>query len=197
MLRRGQPRVCPAHHARSRTLRPGKIARRRTRPVLGWIGDTGRCPIWKNFDARSNNSPTSWPGLTVRVITDKLPDLGKTRVELIPWDAAPRRGSLNICAWIGPAAPRRLDPRQMRLAAPAIPPAGIPASLRPSAPRRNSSTLAPLTGIFRRGLVTNAFSGCERPILYRGGGRRGRESFVNNSVRRLGRPIARLLVRFP
>ena len=57
-------------------------------PVLGWIGGHWTLPYLERLRRPLERLSDIVPGLTVRVIADKLPDLGKTRVELIPWDAA-------------------------------------------------------------------------------------------------------------
>ncbi len=70
----------PYDREKSPAIEPG--------PVLGWIGGHWTLPYLEQLRSPLEHLSDIVPGLTVRVIADKPPDLGKTRVELIPWDAA-------------------------------------------------------------------------------------------------------------
>lgn len=57
-------------------------------PILGWIGARSTLPYLEQLRAPLERLSEEIPALTVRVIADHLPDLGKTRVEFVPWDLA-------------------------------------------------------------------------------------------------------------
>jgi len=57
-----------------------------TAPVLGWIGGRWTLPYLENLRLPLEQLSGEFPELIVRVIADKSPDLGKTRVELAPWN---------------------------------------------------------------------------------------------------------------
>ena len=59
-----------------------------TGPVLGWIGGHWTLPYLERLRHPLERLSAEAAGLTVRVIADKLPDLGQTSVELIGWQAA-------------------------------------------------------------------------------------------------------------
>ena len=58
-----------------------------TAPVVGWIGAHWTLPYLAQLRRPLDALSAEIAGLTVRVIADRAPDLGRTRVELIPWTA--------------------------------------------------------------------------------------------------------------
>lgn len=57
-------------------------------PIVGWIGGRWTLPYLTQLRRPLKKLSQEIPGLTVRVIADQKPDLGETRVELVPWAAA-------------------------------------------------------------------------------------------------------------
>ena len=57
-------------------------------PVVGWIGTRSTLPYLERLRRALEQVSVETGELTVRVIADQAPDLGKTRVELIRWEAA-------------------------------------------------------------------------------------------------------------
>jgi glycosyltransferase involved in cell wall biosynthesis len=57
-------------------------------PVVGWIGTRSTLPYLEQLRRALEQASVETGELTVRVIADQAPDLGKTRVELIRWEAA-------------------------------------------------------------------------------------------------------------
>lgn len=62
-------------------------SRTETAPVVGWIGGRWTLPYLEQLRRPLERLSAEIPGLTVRVIADQAPNLGKTRVELVPWAA--------------------------------------------------------------------------------------------------------------
>lgn len=56
-------------------------------PVVGWIGAHWTLPYLAQLRRPLEALSAEIAGLTVRVIADRAPDLGGTRVELVPWTA--------------------------------------------------------------------------------------------------------------
>ncbi len=56
-------------------------------PVVGWIGGRWTLPYLEQLRRPLEALSTEVAGLTLRVIADLAPDLGRTRVELVPWAA--------------------------------------------------------------------------------------------------------------
>lgn len=56
-------------------------------PVVGWIGGRWTLPYLEQLRRPLEQLSAEIAGLTIRVIADRPPDLGKTRVELVPWAA--------------------------------------------------------------------------------------------------------------
>lgn len=58
-----------------------------TAPVVGWIGGQWTLPYLEQLRRPLEQLSAETAELTVRVIADQAPDLGGTRVELVPWAA--------------------------------------------------------------------------------------------------------------
>jgi len=58
-----------------------------TAPAVGWIGGRWTLPYLAQLRRPLEKLSAEVAGLTVRVIADQAPDLGRTRVELVPWAA--------------------------------------------------------------------------------------------------------------
>ncbi len=56
-------------------------------PIVGWIGGRWTLPYLEPLRRPLETLSAEFVGLTIRVIADQAPDLGSTRVELIPWAA--------------------------------------------------------------------------------------------------------------
>ena len=56
-------------------------------PVVGWIGGRWTLPYLERLRRPLEQLSAEIAGLTIRVIADQAPDLGATRVELVPWAA--------------------------------------------------------------------------------------------------------------
>ena len=56
-------------------------------PVVGWIGGRWTLPYLEQLRRPLEKLSAEMTGLTLRVIADQAPDLGRTRVELLPWAA--------------------------------------------------------------------------------------------------------------
>ena len=59
----------------------------RSAPVVGWIGGRWTLPYLAQLRRPLEKLSAEIAGLTLRVIADQAPDLGRTRVELVPWAA--------------------------------------------------------------------------------------------------------------
>lgn len=55
--------------------------------VAGWIGGRWTLPYLAQLRRPLEELSAEAAGLTLRVIADRAPDLGRTRVELVPWEA--------------------------------------------------------------------------------------------------------------
>ncbi len=58
-----------------------------TAPVVGWIGGRWTLPYLERLRRPLEELSAEIAGLTIRMIADQAPDLGMTRVELVPWAA--------------------------------------------------------------------------------------------------------------
>ncbi len=56
--------------------------------VVGWIGGRWTLPYLEQLGRPLEQLTAEIAGLTIRVIADQAPDLGTTRVELVPWASA-------------------------------------------------------------------------------------------------------------
>lgn len=59
-----------------------------TAPVVDWIGGRWTLPYLEQRRRPLEQLSAEIAGLTIRVIADQAPDLGRTRVELVPWAEA-------------------------------------------------------------------------------------------------------------
>jgi len=62
-----------------------ELAQPESAPALGWIGGRWTLPYLEQLRSPMEKLSTEFVGLTIRVIADQAPKLGRTRVELVPW----------------------------------------------------------------------------------------------------------------
>jgi glycosyltransferase involved in cell wall biosynthesis len=71
--------------------------------TLGWIGGRSTLPYLEKLREPLGKLSEEFPGLVVRAIADKMPELGKTRAELAPWsEATEARDLKKLSAGLAP-----------------------------------------------------------------------------------------------
>lgn len=83
-----QARVCVVPTTLELERYDREPSQRDTAPVVGWVGGRWTLPYLEQLRRPLEQMSAAIAGLTIRVIADQAPDLGRTRVELVPWSAA-------------------------------------------------------------------------------------------------------------